>query len=177
MSVRMGYITISKQDTWFWFQWINHILSQQLYSLVPRPKEKWPDNFCEFKLHTDVTSWQLQYLIQIVYCMWYLQFFQLWDWGFPARGSNCLLSILLMKWNRSHLNKIVMQSAYTSAIEQSLLKRNGCNCNSSMHYTISFCHVTTFWNLIGTANFQVAEVTVWTRGSCQAIFPTAWKWG
>jgi len=106
--------------------------------------------------------------------MWYLQFFQLWEWGFPACGSNCLLSILLMKWNRSHMNKIVIQSAYTSAIERSLLKRNGRDCNSSMHYTISFCHVTTFWKLIGTANFQVVEVTVWTHGSCQAIFPTAW---
>jgi len=29
--------------------------------------------------------------------------------------------------------------------------------------------------LIGTANFQAAEVTVWTRGSCQAVSPTAWE--
>jgi len=31
--------------------------------------------------------------------------------------------------------------------------------------------------LIGTANFQAAEVTVWTRGSCQAVSPTAWERG
>jgi len=37
--------------------------------------------------------------------------------------------------------------------------------------------VTMFWNLIGTANFQAAEVTVWTRGSCQVISPTAWERG
>ena len=75
--------------------------------------------------------------------------------------------------------KIVMQSAYTSAIERSLLNWNGRDCDSSMHYAIGFycCHVTTFWNLIGTANFQAAEVTVWTRGSCQAVSPTAWERG
>jgi len=39
------------------------------------------------------------------------------------------------------------------------------------------CHVTTFWNLIGTADFQAAEVTVWTRGSCQAVSSTAWEQG
>ena len=78
--------------------------------------------------------------------------------------------------------KIVMQSAYTSAIQWSLLKWNGCDCDGSMHYAIEFycCHVPTFWNLIGTANFQAAdsaEVTVWTRGSCQSVSPTAWEWG
>ena len=57
-----AYIIISKILD-FWFQWVNHLLSQKLYSLVPRPKKKWPDNFSEFKLHTDVTSWQLQYFI------------------------------------------------------------------------------------------------------------------
>jgi len=31
--------------------------------------------------------------------------------------------------------------------------------------------------LIGTANFQAAEVTVWTRRSCQAVSPTAWERG
>jgi len=75
--------------------------------------------------------------------------------------------------------KIVMQSAYPSAIERSLLKWNGRDCDGSMHYAIEFycCHVTTFWNLIGTANFQAAEVTVWTRGSSQAVSPTAWERG
>ena len=73
--------------------------------------------------------------------------------------------------------KIVVQSAYTSAIAQSLLKWNGYECDGSMHYAFGFycCSVTTFWKLIGTANFQAAEVTVWTRGSCQAISPTAWE--
>jgi len=73
-----------------------------------------------------------------------------------------------------------MQSAYTSAIEGSLLKWNGRDFDSSMHYAIEFycCHVTTFWSLIGTANFQAAEVTVWTRGSCQVVSPTtAWERG
>ena len=71
--------------------------------------------------------------------------------------------------------KIVMQSAYTSTIERSLLKWNGRDCDGSMHYAIEFycCHVTTFWKLIGTANFQAAEVTVWTRGSSQAVSLTA----
>ena len=84
-----------------------------------------------------------------------IQFFQLREWGFPARGSNCLLLVLLLKWNRSHSN------------------------NGSLHYTIGFycCHVTTFWNLIGTANFQAAKITVWTRASCQAVSPMAWERG
>ena len=29
----------------------------------------------------------------------------------------------------------------------------------------------------GTANFLAAEVTVWTRRSCQTVSPMAWKWG
>jgi len=39
-----------------------------------------------------------------------------------------------------------MQSTYTSAIEQSLLKWNGRDCNGSMHFAIGFycSHVTTF---------------------------------
>ena len=75
--------------------------------------------------------------------------------------------------------KIIVQSTYTSAIERSLLKWNGHDCDGSMHYSIGFycCHVTTFWNLIGTANFQAAEVTVWTCGSCQAVSPMAWERG
>ena len=42
--------------------------------------------------------------------------------------------------------KFVMQSAYTSAIDRSLLKWNGRDCDGSMHYAIwfYFCHVTTF---------------------------------
>jgi len=37
-----------------------------------------------------------------------------------------------------------VQSAYTSMIEQMLLKWNGRDCDGSMHYTIGFycCHVT-----------------------------------
>jgi len=75
--------------------------------------------------------------------------------------------------------KIIVQSAYTSTIERSLLKWNGHDCDGSMHYAVGFycCHVTTFWNLIGTANFLAAEVTVWTHGSCQAVSPTAWERG
>ena len=30
-----------------------------------------------------------------------LAIFQLWEWGFPTRGSNCLLPILLLKWSKS----------------------------------------------------------------------------
>jgi len=77
-----------------------------------------------------------------------IQFFQLWEWGFPARGSNCLRFVLLWSEIEVAQTKIVMQSAYTSAIEWSLLKWNGCDCDGSMHYAIGFycCHVTTFWN-------------------------------
>jgi len=55
-----------------------------------------------------------------------------------------------------------MQSAYTSTMEQSLLRWNGRDCNGLILDTIGFyhSHVTTFRNLIGIANFQVAEVTV-----------------
>ena len=96
--------------------------------------------------------------------MWY---------DFPAVRTwlpgNWLLQVLLLKWT-----KFIMQSAYSSEIKQSLLKWNGCDCNVSMHDTVGIycCHVTAFWNLIGTANFLPVEVTVWTRGSCQAVSPT-----
>jgi len=32
-------------------------------------------------------------------------FFQLWEQGFPAHQSNCLLYVLLLKWSRSCANK------------------------------------------------------------------------
>ena len=53
------------------------------------------------------------------------------------------------------------------------------DCDSSLHDVVGFycCHVTKFWNLIGTANFLAAEVTVWTRRSCQAVSPMAWEQG
>jgi len=72
-----------------------------------------------------------------------------------------------------------VQSAYTSVITRLLLKWNGRDCDGTMHYAVGFycCHVTTFSNLIGTANFQAAKVTVWTRGSCKTVSPTAWEWG
>jgi len=106
-------------------------------------------------------------------------FYQLRDWAFLLVEAT--LCCPFYYWSEIEVvrTKIVMQSAYTSAIERSLLKRNGCDCDGSIHYVIGFycCHVTTFWNLIGTTNFQVVEETVWTRGSCQAISPTAWEWG
>jgi len=34
-------------------------------SLVPRPYEKWPGNFCEFTLYMDVTSQQLIQAVNI----------------------------------------------------------------------------------------------------------------
>ena len=63
--------------------------------------------------------------------------------------------------------KIVMQSAYTSAIERVLLKWNGRDCDSSMHYAIEFycCHVirSEIWLVLPTfrqrkLQFQLAEV-------------------
>ena len=74
---------------------------------------------------------------------------------------------------------IIMQSAYTSVIEWSLLKWNGCDRDSPMHDAIGFycSHVTMFWNFVGTANFPAAEVTVWTRRSWQTVSPMAWEWG
>jgi len=108
-------------------------------------------------------------------------FFQLWEWDFPARGSNCLLSVLLLKWNRikSFGQRSSCKAPTLAQYARSLLKWNGHDCDGSMHYAIGFyCyHVTMFWNLIGTANFQAAEVTVWTRGSCQTVSPTAWERG
>ena len=63
-----------------------------------------------------------------------------------------------------------------------LVWSNNRYCNgmgvTAMHDAIEFyyCHVTTnVLNLIGTANFLAAEVTVWTCVSCQAISPTAWE--
>jgi len=44
-------------------------------------------------------------------------------------------------------------------------------------YGIYCYHVTTFWNLIGTANSLAAEVTVWTHKGYQTVSPMAWEWG
>ena len=67
-------------------------------------------------------------------------------------------------WSEAEVVQItfVVQSTYTNAIEQLLLKWSGCDCNISMYDVIGFYygHVTMFWNLISTANFLVVEVTV-----------------
>jgi len=71
----------------------------------------------EFKLYTFVTSRQLQYLIQPV--------------------NTRLAHVILYQVEVIRI-KIVMQSAYTSVIEQLLLKWNGHDCDSSMHDAIGF---------------------------------------
>ena len=119
-------------------------------------------------LYMDVMYWQLHYLIQAVN----IRLVHVINMSFPAvrtgLSGNCLLQILVLKWSRSYSNKII---AYTSTIEQLLLKWNGDEFNISMQKAIGFyyCHVTTFWNLICTSNILATEVTVLTRVSCQAI--------
>jgi len=99
---------------------------------------------------------------------------KLWEQGFHARQSNCLLQVLLLKWSRNHARKNHhAERLHYSAIEQSLLKWNGCDCDISMHD----CRVTALWNLIGTANLLAEEVTVWTWITCQAVSPMAWEGG
>ena len=50
--------------------------------------------------------------------------------------------------------KIVIQRAYTSAIERSLLNWNGCDCDGSMHYAIGF------------------TVVIWLRSKIWLVVPT-----
>ena len=106
-------------------------------------------------------------------------FFQLWEWAFLLMESTVCSQFFYWSEVEVIRTKIVMQSAYTSAIERLLLKWNGRDCDCSMNYAVGFycCHVTAFWNLIGTANYQVAEVALWGCGSCQAVSPTAWERG
>ena len=62
-------------------------------------------------------------------------FFQLWAQGFLARGAEVVQT------------KIILHSAYTSVIKQSLLKWNENDCvEVSMHDAIQFnyCHVAIF---------------------------------
>jgi len=64
-------------------------------------------------------------------------------------------------WSEAEVvwTKIIVQSAYTSVIERSLLKWNGCVCDVWMQDAVGSycCHVTMFWNLIGTADFLAGE--------------------
>ena len=70
-----------------------------------------------------------------------------------------------------------MQSAYTSAIERSLLKWNGRDCDGSMHYAIEFLllscdYVLKFdWycQLSGSGSNSLNS----RKLSCQAVSPTA----
>ena len=145
-------------------------------SLIPRPLEKRTGNFRKFKLYTDVKSRQLQYFIII------LQQTSARDtYNFSSCENGAFLQLFAVrsttevKWKSFERGSSCKAPAL--ARSSKLLKWNGRDCNSSMHYAIGFycCHVTAFWNLIGTANFQAAEVTVWTRGSSQAVCPTAWE--
>jgi len=91
-------------------------------------------------------SRQLQYLIQPVNTGLVQEIFQLWEWGFPTHGSNCLLSVLLLKWNKSRSNKFyraehLHQRDWAVAIEVEWvwLRRFDAWCN-----WVYCCHVTTF---------------------------------
>ena len=65
---------------------------------------------------------------------------------------------------------------HCSAIERSLLKWNGRDCNSSTIMQLGFTVVTwqhsEIWLVLPT--FWQWK---WTCGSCQAVFPVAWKQG
>jgi len=41
----------------------SYLYNTPRFSLVPGPKDKRPENFYEFKLYMNVSSWQLQYWI------------------------------------------------------------------------------------------------------------------
>ena len=116
-------------------------------------------------------------------------------WIFPAVGMGLSSSRkqlfpagstyvhVLLKWSTSCLNQII-QSAYTAWSSNHYWNEMGVTmmfqCIMQLEYTCTVrlsCDVTMFWNLIGTANFLAAEVTVWIRRSCQAISPTAWEIG
>ena len=73
--------------------------------------------------------------------------------------------------------KTITQSAYTSGDHcwNGMGVTVTVQCMMQLGFTVVMCM--TFWNFIGTANFLAAEVTVWTRWSCQAISPTAWEQG
>jgi len=43
----------------------------------------------------NVTAIAISHSTRLVHVI--LTIFKLWEWGFPARGSNCLLSVLLLK--------------------------------------------------------------------------------
>ena len=116
-------------------------------------------------------------------------------WIFPAVGMGLSSSRkqlfpagstyvhVLLKWSTSCLNQII-QSAYTAWSSNHYWNEMGMTmmfqCIMQLEYTCTVrlsCDVTMFWNLIGTANFLAAEVTVWIRRSCQAISSTAWEIG
>ena len=81
----------------------------------------------------------------------------------PVYGCDVTAIVISCLWKQLFAvgivwTKLIMQSAYTSAIEWLLLKWNGCDCDVSMHDAIGFycCHVTV-WNLISTATFLAGE--------------------
>ena len=121
-------------------------------------------------------SRQLQYLIQAVntglVCTWYYVILPAVRMGLSCSWKQLFAAVSTIEVKQKSFKQktSIIQSAYTSAMEQSPLKWNGCDRDVSMHDTDRFYYYhVTFWNLIVTANILAAEVTVWTRGGCQAI--------
>ena len=119
-----------------------------------------PGNFPEFKLFTDVASRQLHTSFKAVKPRHViLLIFPPADYRpFLLVGAcNCLLQVLRQKTSKRA--KVIVQSAYTIAIERSTIAMNGRDSDVSTHDAIRFT-VGTFSNLIGSANSLAAEVTI-----------------
>ena len=80
--------------------------------------------------------------------------FQLWEWGFPARGSDCLPSVLQLKWNKSRSDK--NGRAYTSTIDRTLLDWSGMGVTATVQ----------------CITHSVFTVAMWLRSKIWLVLPT-----
>ena len=138
----------------------------------------------DFKLNADVTSHQLQHLIQAVNIgLVHVDFSSCGNGAFLVTEATVSCRVYICTTEVKHkLFEPNHTEAYTAWSSNHYRNEMGVammfQCIMQLEYTVRLsCDVTMFWNLIGIANFLAAEVTVWIRRSCQAISPTAWEIG
>ena len=160
-----GRILSTLLDYWYWL------------ASFPVHRRKQPGNFCEFKLYMDVA-------VPLAHSSSENQI--------STHDSHNHSSCREQSWRQLFYNRsqaqihiawakpllcgmpIALQSNYQISTQQWWNRPDWGHFNA-WNNSFRNCHVMTFWNLFGTANFLAA--VVWTCRSFQAISHVAWKQG
>ena len=119
--------------------------------------------------YMDVMSQQLHHLIPTVNIRLVLIVLQLLRTAFLLVQA----TVCCRLYNRSQAAEVVWTTKKMSCKMRTLVWLSNWASTKLCMTVFHSCNL--IWNLIGVAHFLVAEATVWSRGSCHAISPTAWN--